>query len=96
LKGRVVILVDDGIATGATMRVAIRAVRHAGAGRLIAATPVAAAATLRELREETDEAIAALIPDDLHSIGEWYADFSQLTDDEVRAMLAENPGGMNS
>ena len=89
LKGRTVILVDDGIATGATMRVAIQAVRHAGPARLIVATPVAAASTLDKLREEADEAISVLVPGDLHSIGEWYDDFSQLTDSEVRAMLAQ-------
>jgi putative phosphoribosyl transferase len=88
LKGRIVVLVDDGIATGATMRVAIQAVRHAGPSRVVIATPVAAAATLDELRGEADEAIAALIPGDLHSIGEWYDDFSQLSDEEVIAMLA--------
>lgn len=87
LKGRIVILVDDGIATGATMRVAMQAVRHAGPARLVAAAPVMAAPTLDELRGEADEAVAALIPKDLHSIGEWYDDFSQLSDREVSAML---------
>jgi len=89
LRGRAVILVDDGIATGATMRVAIQAVRHAGPGRVIVATPVAAGPTLEKLRQEADEAIAALVPADLQSIGEWYDNFSQLTDGEVCALLAE-------
>jgi predicted phosphoribosyltransferase len=88
LKGRAVILVDDGIATGATMRVAMQAVRHAGAARLIVATPVVHPAMLEELRGEADEVVALFTPGDLHSIGQWYDDFPQLTDEEVRAMLS--------
>jgi len=87
LKGRLVILVDDGIATGATMRVAMQAVRHAKPARLIVAAPVMGGSTLREMRAEADEAVAAMIPDDLHSIGEWYGDFSQLTDSQVCELL---------
>ena len=87
LKGRTVILVDDGIATGATMRVAMQAVRHARPARLAVGAPVMADSALRELRGEADEVVAVLTPDDLHSIGEWYDDFSQLTDREVCGML---------
>jgi predicted phosphoribosyltransferase len=89
LGGRVVILVDDGIATGATMRVAIQAVRHAAPSRIIVATPVAAEATLAKLREEAEDAVAALVPPDLQAIGEWYDDFSQLSDREVCELLSQ-------
>lgn len=87
LKGRIVILADDGIATGATMRVATQAARHAKPARLVVAAPVMADSTLRALQSEADEVVAVLTPGDLHSIGEWYDDFSQLTDSEVCGML---------
>lgn len=89
LKDRAVILVDDGIATGATMRVAMQAVWHAKPARLVVAAPVMAASSFRELRGESDEVIAVLTPGDLHCIGEWYDDFSQLTDGQVCDMLNE-------
>ena len=88
LAGRTVILVDDGIATGAPMRAAVQAARAANPARLIVATPVAAPPTLDDLRKEADEVVAVLAPAELSSIGQWYADFSQLTDDEVRSLLA--------
>jgi len=88
LAGRTVILVDDGIATGATMRAAVQAARAANPSRVIVATPVAASQTVTDLRSEADEIIAVLTPFDLSSIGEWYADFAQTSDEEVRSLLA--------
>jgi predicted phosphoribosyltransferase len=88
LTGRTVILVDDGIATGASVRVAVQAVRAAKPAGLIIAVPVAAPAIISDLRCEADEVITVLAPAELISVGEWYDDFSQLTDEEVRSLLA--------
>lgn len=88
VAGKTVLLVDDGVATGASIRVALRAVRARGAARVVIAVPVGAASTLRELAAEADSVVAVLAPDDLHAIGEWYEDFDQLTDEEVCALLA--------
>lgn len=88
IAGKTVLLVDDGVATGASIRVAIEAVRAAGAARIIVAVPVGAAATLDELLAEADDVVAVLSPGHLHAIGEWYDDFSQLTDADVRDLLA--------
>ena len=88
VAGKTVLLVDDGVATGASIRVALRAVRARGAARVVVAVPVGAASTLRELAAEADDVVAVLAPHDLRAIGEWYEDFSQLTDEEVCALLA--------
>ncbi len=88
IAGRTVLLVDDGVATGASIRVALRAVRAHGAARVIVAVPVGAASTLDELAAEADDVVTVLAPGNLHAIGEWYDDFSQLTDPEVCALLA--------
>lgn len=88
IAGKTVLLVDDGVATGASIRVALCAVRARGAARVVIAVPVGAASTLRELSADADDVVAVLAPGDLRAIGEWYDDFSQLTDDEVRALLA--------
>ncbi|MCS7056620.1 MAG: phosphoribosyltransferase [Thermoflexales bacterium] len=87
LEGRVVILVDDGIATGATMRAAIRAVRAHRPARISVATPVGAPQALEALQDEADELICLLSPESLMGIGAWYQDFRQLTDAEVLAYL---------
>lgn len=89
LEGRTVILVDDGIATGATMRAAIQAVHAQAPLRVIVATPVAAPETLRELAAEASEAVAVLTPSNLNSIGEWYFDFTQTSGEEVCSLLAK-------
>lgn len=89
IRGRVVILVDDGIATGATIRAAIAAVRQEQPARIVIAVPVASARTCEELREEVDELVCALEPEELYGIGLWYERFPQLADDEVRGLLAK-------
>jgi predicted phosphoribosyltransferase len=88
VAGRTVILVDDGLATGSTMRAAAAAIRSQGPRRLVVAVPVAPAATCDELRSEVDEVICARTPEPFHSVGEWYEDFQPTTDEEVRRLLA--------
>lgn len=88
MSGRVVILVDDGIATGATMRAAIVAVRQQQPARIVVAAPAAAAETCETLRGEVDEVTCLLEPEIFWGVGAWYEHFPQLTDDEVRALLA--------
>lgn len=87
LEGKTVIVVDDGIATGATMRAAVRALAAGRPAAVVVAAPVIAADTVRELAQEADEVVAVMTPDDLMAIGQYYADFRQTTDDEVRALL---------
>ncbi len=91
VKGRTAIVVDDGIATGATMRVALRAVRRREPARLVLAAPVAAAETLRSLKDEADETACLETPAGLGAIGFYYADFHQMSDAEVTALLAAAP-----
>lgn len=88
LKRKTVILVDDGIATGATMLAAIRATRKAGATTLVAAAPVASADAADLIRLEADHVVILLTPASLFAIGEWYEHFEQLEDSEVSRMLA--------
>jgi putative phosphoribosyl transferase len=83
-----VILVDDGLATGATMRAAVLAVRERNPVRVIVAVPVAAAQTCDRLRDDVDELICALTPESFYAISVWYDDFSQTSDEEVRGLLA--------
>ncbi len=92
-SGRVVILVDDGLATGATMRAAVRALRDKGAERLVVAVPTAAAQTCDEFRTEVDEIVCAMTPDPFEAVGLWYEDFSQTTDEEVNELLRRSGGG---
>jgi putative phosphoribosyl transferase len=87
LKGRTVILVDDGLATGGTARAAVRALRGFGAGRIILAVPVAASQTAEQLREEVDALVCVQEPSNLWAIGAWYEDFHQMTDEEVLILL---------
>jgi predicted phosphoribosyltransferase len=87
LKGRSVIIVDDGLATGNTMRAAVGAVRKQLPGRVIVAVPVAAASTCEQLRADADDVICLRTPAPFRSVGQWYANFRQVTDDEVRALL---------
>jgi predicted phosphoribosyltransferase len=87
VKGRTVILVDDGLATGSTMRAAVAALRRLGPARIIVAVPVGAPDTCAELAEEADEAVCALTPEPFLAVGMWYEDFRQTTDEEVRDLL---------
>lgn len=92
LAGQVVIVVDDGLATGVTARAALRAVRARGAARTVLAVPVAAAAAVSDMEKETGEVVTLVTPRRFRSVGEWYADFGQLTDDDVLALLRPRPG----
>lgn len=87
LAGRTAIVVDDGIATGATMRAAVDVVRAHGAARVVLAVPVAAAEAVDALRGSVDELVVLLAPVDLGGVGLWYADFTQTTDAEVASLL---------
>lgn len=87
VRGRTVILVDDGLATGVTAQAAVRALRDRAPRRLVIAVPVAAPSTAEALAPRVDEVIALALPPELRSIGSWYRDFRQLSDDEVAAAL---------
>jgi len=86
--GRTVILVDDGIATGSTMRSAIGVLRRQKAQKVVVATPTIAASTLKGMRGDADEIVAVLVPEDFVGVGQWYSDFSQTSDAEVQRLLA--------
>lgn len=88
IRGRTVILVDDGLATGSSMRAALAALREQGAGRLVVAIPVAAHETCQLLAREADDIVCPMTPEPFHAVGLWYEDFSQVTDAEVRETLA--------
>ncbi len=88
VAGRTCIVVDDGVATGATLRVALAAVRRRGPARLVCAIPVGPADTLARLAEDADEVVCPLRPAFFMAVGEWYRDFHQVGDDEVRGLLA--------
>ena len=90
VRGRTVILVDDGLATGATMHAAVKALRQQGAGRVVVAVPIAPPDTCDQLREVVDDIVCAVTPEPFHAVGLWYEDFSQTTDDEVRDLLARS------
>ncbi len=89
VQGRTVIIVDDGLATGGTARAAVAVAREHGAARIVLAIPVAPADTIETLRQEADDVITIFAPREFHSLGQWYADFGQTTDEEVVALLAE-------
>lgn len=89
VAGRTAIVVDDGIATGATMRASLKAVRQRGPAKLVLAVPVAAHDTLDDMREEVDEAICLLEPRRLVAIGAYYSDFGQTSDEEVIRLMDE-------
>ena len=91
VRGRTAIVVDDGIATGATMRVALQAVRRRGPARTVLAVPVAPAQTLSSLRSEVDDVVCLLSPQHFYAVGEFYRDFHQVSDAEVVAALGEVP-----
>lgn len=96
LAGQVVIVVDDGIATGATMKAALRAIRQRGPSKLALAVPVAPVDALAELRPEVDDLVCLDTPEPFDAIGCFYRDFSQVSDEEVVAILARFPTGVPS
>ena len=89
ISGRTVILVDDGLATGATVRAAIRSVRQAGPACLVVAVPVAAQPTCDAVRAEADELVCLLAPDPFIAVGVHYVDFQPIADEDVQRLLAE-------
>jgi predicted phosphoribosyltransferase len=88
VRGKTVILVDDGLATGSTMRAAATALRKQGPARIVVAVPVSSAETCDEFRLEVDDIVCAATPRPFQGVGMWYDDFSQTTDEEVRELLA--------
>src|SRR3954469_4645622 len=93
LRDQTVILVDDGLATGATMRAGVAALRQSGAGKIVVAVPVGAPETCRQFEKEVNETICAISPAGFHAVGQFYKDFSQTTDDEVRDLLKRSDQG---
>jgi len=88
ISGRIVILIDDGLATGATMRAAVKALRQRGAAKIVVAVPVGPPDTCREFEAEADEVVCASAPEFFQAVGQYYEDFSQTSDQEVRDLLA--------
>ena len=93
VQGKTVILIDDGLATGSTMRAAVLALRKMRPAKLIVAVPVAAPETCEEFHEEADEVVCALTPEAFTAVGAWYRDFQQTSDEEVRNLLARSERG---
>jgi len=91
VKGRVVILIDDGLATGSTMRAAAAALGRQNPARIVVAVPVSAPEACEEFRGEVDEIVCAVKPVPFLGVGLWYKDFSQTTDEEVRELLQRAP-----
>jgi predicted phosphoribosyltransferase len=90
IRGKTIILVDDGLATGSTMRAAVRALRTKQPAKIVVAVPIAAPETCDALAREVDEMVCAVTPEPFYAVGLWYDDFDQTSDDDVRALLAEN------
>jgi putative phosphoribosyl transferase len=89
IKDRMIILIDDGLATGASMRAAVEGVRAQHPARIVIAVPTAAIETYDALQEEVDEIVCVMTPEPFFGVGYWYQDFSQVTDEEVRNLLQE-------
>jgi len=89
IEGRIVILIDDGLATGSTMRAAVEAVRQRAPSRVVVAVPVGARQTCDELSDAADEVVCERTPEPFAAVGQWYLDFTQTTDEEVRQLLRE-------
>lgn len=87
IRGRTVILIDDGLATGATMRAAVMALRQQQPARIVVGVPAASPETCAEFQDEVDDIVCAVTPDPFYSVGSWYDDFTQTTDEEVHALL---------
>jgi len=95
LRDRVVILVDDGLATGATMRAAVKALRQRGVAKIVAAVPVGPPDTCREIEQEADETICLSTPPFFQAVGQYYEDFSQTSDEDVRELLSQAAQGIS-
>lgn len=93
VAGRIVLLVDDGLATGATMRAAARAVRALGPSRVVVAVPVASGRACSEIAREVEEVVCPFTPDPFEAVGLWYDTFDQVTDAEVRRLVSGDPPG---
>ena len=91
VKNRVVILIDDGLATGSTMRAAAESLRQQEPRRIVVAVPVASPETCEEFRSEVDEVVCVVTPEYFQGVGLWYEDFSQTSDEEVRELLKRAP-----
>jgi putative phosphoribosyl transferase len=87
VRGRTVILVDDGLATGSSMRVAVEALKRKGPAQIVVAVPVASPVTSADFESEGNRVICAVTPEPFRAVGQWYSDFSQTSDDEVRDLL---------
>jgi predicted phosphoribosyltransferase len=96
LGGKTVILVDDGLATGSTMKAAVQAVRRHEPARVVVAAPVGAPSSCEELKDTADETFCARVPEGFSAVGQWYYDFSQTTDEEVRQLLEEQAKRVNT
>jgi putative phosphoribosyl transferase len=90
LEDQVVILVDDGLATGSTMRAAVQAVRQQRPGKIVVAVPTGAAETCEDFRHEVDEIVCVIAPEAFQAVGSWYEEFPQISDEEVRDLLARS------
>jgi putative phosphoribosyl transferase len=88
IRGKTIILIDDGLATGATMRAAVKALRQRGVAKIVVAVPVGPPDTCREFEDEADEVVCASAPEFFQAVGQYYEDFSQTSDQEVRDLLA--------
>ena len=93
-RGQIVIVVDDGVATGATMRAAVKALRERAAAKIVVAVPVGPPDTCRELEQEADETICLSTPAFFQAVGQYYEDFSQTSDQDVRELLSQAAAGM--
>jgi len=87
VRGKIVIVVDDGLATGSTMRAAAQALRQEGAARTVIAVPVAAVQSCASMKREADEVVCGATPEPFFAVGQWYRDFEQTSDEEVRELL---------
>jgi predicted phosphoribosyltransferase len=95
IENRTVIVVDDGLATGSSMRAAVRALRRRNPARLVVAVPTAPAEACQQLRESADEVVCVVTPDPFYAVGGSYVDFGQITDDEVKEVI-ERAGKLSS
>jgi predicted phosphoribosyltransferase len=93
VEGKIVIVVDDGVATGATMRAGLQSLRARGAAKIVAAAPVGAEDSVAALANDADEVVVLQTPAWFRAVGQWYENFGQTTDDEVRAVLAQHRRG---